>query len=113
MLSSGIIAAFCEKRTEIDKIHGGDTVFIYGNKQGILAYGQANGVVLHRDRVEPKSREYVRNGCHYQKLSGFRIVHPVPASKIKEILERTIPFNQTLIHLPDGQKLLTALEQQG
>ena len=79
MLNEGIAAAFCERKNHIDKIQGGDTVFLYGNKQGILAYGQGTGIVLSKDRIKPENGEFVEGGCHYQKLSDFRIVKPLTA----------------------------------
>ncbi|WP_091389133.1 hypothetical protein [Microbulbifer marinus] len=112
MLSEGIAAEFCERKNNIDKIQGGDTVFLYGNKQGILGYGQGSGIVLSKDRIRPENGELVEGGCHYQKLSNFCIVKPLTAQEIKEILQRNLQFNRTFLTLTDGQKLLDVLEQR-
>ncbi|MCG3472224.1 hypothetical protein L7750_18115 [Xenorhabdus bovienii] len=102
MIENGFAAAFEEGYIQkIEKIHEGDTVFLYESGVGIVAYGSATGKVLKTDHLGVKDKTY------YQKLDGFHVLDkPLPAKKICTLLKRRIPFVQTLIRLKDGEKLL-------
>ncbi|MDE9429856.1 hypothetical protein [Xenorhabdus bovienii] len=102
MIENGFAAAFEEGYIQkIEKIHAGDTVFLYESGVGIVAYGSATGKVLKTDHLGVKDKTY------YQKLDGFHVLDkPLPAKKICTLLKRRIPFVQTLIRLKDGEKLL-------
>lgn len=102
MIENGIAAAFEEGYMQkIDKIHKGDTVFLYESGVGIVAHGLATG------KTFKKEHNGVNDKTHYQKLDSFHVLNkPLPAKKICLLLERKIPFVQTLIRLKDGEKLL-------
>jgi exoribonuclease R len=102
MIENGIAAAFEDGYMQkINKIHKGDTVFLYESGVGIIAHGLATGETLK------KEHNGVKDKTHYQKLDNFKILDkPLPAKKICFRLERKIPFVQTLIKLRDGEKLL-------
>lgn len=112
MLGCGFAEAYCENKHKINEICKGDIVFLYGNKQGIVGYGKGSGLVLSKDRRRPDGDQFVKNGCHFQQLTDFRVVQPLPAKRIQEILERKLYFAQTLVPLPDGQKLLNILSRR-
>jgi hypothetical protein len=114
MIENQMFGAFCENSKKIDRINGGDTVFLYKKGQGIIAYGQATGVVEVKDRIRPENNELVVNGSHYQKFSNFtKLRKPLTASGIKEALERYVAFNQTIFRLRsnEGERIITYLKQ--
>ncbi len=105
MLSKGIAAAFYDPwKFNIDRIRKNDTVFLYENGVGIVAYGKGTGETLRKDRYGDKDE------CHYQKLQDFVVLKsPVSASEIKKILDRNVVFLRTMSGMPDGQKVLDAI----
>lgn len=106
MLSESIAAAFEDGYKEkIDRIKGGDIVFLYESGKGIVAYGEASGVTEERDHfgVPGKTR--------FQRLEGFSVLEkPISAKDICTRLGRNIKFAQTLTYLNDGRKLLDSIE---
>jgi hypothetical protein len=102
MLNNGIAAAFYDPwKFNIDRIKKGDTVFLYENGVGIVAYGIGSGNTLKKDRYDDKDE------CHYQELSDFKkLVKPLSAAKIKKILGRNVVFLRTMSGMPDGQKII-------
>ena len=106
MLNNGIAAAFYDPwKFNIDRIKKGDTVFLYENGVGIVAYGTGSGSTLKKDRYDDKDE------CHYQELSDFKVLEiPISAAKIKKILNKNVVFLRTMSGMPDGQKILDELE---
>lgn len=107
MLNQQVAAAFEDGYKEkITKFKKGDWVFLYESGQGIVAFGQASG------KVE-KSPHYGREDKTYsQHLDGFTLLpKPIKASEIKQILNRSFPFAQTLAQIVDGEKLLEVVQQ--
>ncbi len=106
MLNHGIAAAFYDPwKFNIDRIKKGDTVFLYENGVGIVAYGTGSGSTLKKDRYDDKDE------CHYQELSDFKVLEvPISAANIKKTLNRNVAFLRTMSGMPDGQKILDELE---
>lgn len=102
MLHNGIAAAFYDPwKFNIDRIKKGDTVFLYENGVGIVAYGSGSGETLIKDRYDDKDE------CHYQELADFRILDkPLSAARVKKVLGRNVAFLRTMSGMPDGQKLI-------
>jgi hypothetical protein len=102
MLSKRVAAAFYDPwKFNIDRIKKGDTIFLYENGVGIVAYGIGTGVTLTQDRYGDKDE------CHYQELIDFKVLeNPMPAAEIKAILGRNVAFLRTMSGMPDGQKVL-------
>lgn len=114
MLTKKVFGAFCENSGTIDKINGGDTVFLYKNKVGIIAYGTASGIVFVEDRVRPENGELVTNGSHYQKFKDFKhLATPLSARDIELILGRSMSFIHAIFKLRngEGEKLIEHLEK--
>jgi len=107
MVKNAIAAAFYDPwKLNIDRIKNGDTVFLYENGVGIVAYGKGSGKTLMKDRYGDKDE------CHYQNLSDFHVLEsPIPASDIKRILGRNVVFLRTMSGMPDGQKILDAINR--
>jgi len=105
MMEEGIAAAFHDPwKFKIDQIKKGDTVFLYENGTGIVAYGVATGNVKITDH------EGYKDERHYQKLERFIVLDkPVSASQIKKILGRNVVFLQTMSSLVDGEKIVDHL----
>jgi len=105
MLREGIAAAFYDPwKLNIDRIYKNDTVFLYENGVGIVAYGKGSGEVFKKDHYGDKDE------CHYQKLVDFVVLdNPLSAAKVKKILDRNVVFLRTMSGMPDGQKILDAV----
>jgi len=108
MIDEGIAAAFYDPwKKNIDRIKKGDTVFLYENGVGIIAYGEGSGIVLKKDKYGDKDE------CHYQKLSNFKVLEkPISAAEIKKLLSRNVAFLRTMSGMPDGQKILDFINQK-
>lgn len=108
MINNRIAAAFYEPwKFNIDRIKKGDTVFLYENGVGIVAYGKGSGVTLTKDRYKDK------NQCHYQELLNFKSLEkPMSAAEIKKILGRNVVFLRTMSGMPDGQKVLDKINNK-
>ncbi|HYW58510.1 MAG TPA: hypothetical protein VE934_16270 [Polaromonas sp.] len=106
MLQEGIAAAFYDPWKEnINRIRKDDWVFLYENRQGIVAFGKGTG--------EWSDREHHGNKdvCRFQKLKNFTILQkPLRAAEIKEILGRNQIFLKTMSGVPDGQKVLNKVQ---
>ncbi|MEZ8990108.1 EVE domain-containing protein [Vibrio breoganii] len=114
MVDNKMFGTFCENSRKIDHINGGDTVFLYKKGKGIIAYGQATGIVEVKDRIKPENNELVVNGSHYQKFSNFtQLRNPLTASQIKQVLGRYVAFNKTIfkLHSNEGEKIISFLEK--
>jgi len=109
MLTENRVEAFCSPWKEsIKKIKKGDIVFLYGNGEGILAYGIASGDVKDGYRYDDEKQD---SSC-YQILTDFKkLSKPFKATDIRKVLDRKIPFLKTLISLKDGEKLLKAIKR--
>lgn len=102
MINNGIAAAFYSPwKNNINRINKNDTVFLYENGVGIVAYGKGSGETLVEDKYGDKDE------CHYQKLSHFTVLKkPISAAEIKKILNRNVVFLRTMSSIPDGQKII-------
>ncbi|MAD44430.1 MAG: hypothetical protein CMH98_05445 [Oceanospirillaceae bacterium] len=105
MINDGIAAAYYAPwKFNIDKIKQGDTVFLYENGVGIVAYGFGTGEVLKKEKDDNPEE------CHYQQLQDFtELETPVSAAQVKQILDRNLSFVRTMISIRDGQKILDHL----
>ena len=108
MLDNGIAAAFYDPwKRNIDRIKKGDSVFLYENGVGIVAYGKGSGITLKKDRHGDSDE------CHYQELSDFNILEkPLSAAEIKKTLGSNIVFLRTMSGMRDGQKVLDKINSQ-
>jgi hypothetical protein len=102
MLKNGIAAAFYNPwKKNIKRISDDDTVFLYENGVGIVAFGKGTGKTLTEDYNTHK------DGCYYQILKNFtRLKKPLAAKDVKKILERNVVFLRTMSGMPDGKKVL-------
>ena len=109
MMENQVAAAFEDGYKEkIYRIKKGDYVFLYASGQGIVAVGQAMGIV-------EKTLHYgIDNKTFFQKLEHFIDLseNPIKAKQVKSILGRPFPFAQTLSQIMDGEKLLKAIEER-
>lgn len=107
MLKDGIAAAYYDPwKFNIDRINQGDTVFLYANGVGIVAYGKGTGNTLRKDHNGNKDE------CHYQELLDYKVLKkPLPASEVKRILNRNVVFLRTMSGAPDGYKILERIEK--
>lgn len=108
MLTNHVAAAFEDGYKEkIRRIYKGDWVFLYESGKGIVAYGKSDGETktTHHYLIDDKT--------YYQHLDEFReLQRPFKASEIKKLLERKIPFAQTLSAIANGEKLLKEILKQ-
>lgn len=109
MMDNQVAAAFEDGYKEkINRIKKGDYVFLYASGQGIVAYGQATGVIEQTHHYGIENKTFFQKLDHFVNLSKT----PVKAKQVKSILGRSFPFAQTLSQIIDGEKLLKAVEQQ-
>ena len=74
MLQEQRVAAFFDRKEEIDVIERGDVVFLYQNKVGVVAVGVANGKLEKGPwEWEGERRE---GAAHSQCLDRFRLLEP-------------------------------------
>jgi|TARA_R110001583_G_C5654863_1_gene409117 hypothetical protein len=108
MLTHRVAAAFYDPwKYNINRIKKGDTVFLYENGVGIVAFGVGSGTTLMKDRYGDKDE------CHYQELSDFKILEsPISAAGIRKVLDRNVVFLRTMSGMPDGQKILDEIVSQ-
>lgn len=108
MLQEGIAAAYYDPwKFNIDRIQKDDIVFLYENGVGIIAYGKGSGETKKKNRYGDKDE------CHYQQLSDFVVLkEPLPALKVKKLLERNVVFLRTMSGMPDGQKVIDYINSQ-
>jgi len=102
MVENHIAAAFYDPwKFNIEKIQKGDTVFLYSNGSGVIAYGKGTGETLKKDRYGDVDE------CYYQHLDDFVLLDkPVKASDIKAVLGRNIPLLKTMSSISDGKSIL-------
>jgi len=105
MASEGVAAAFYGGWKElINQIEENAIVFLYENGVGIVGYGKATGLTEVSDYDEEPDE------THSQKLTDYvRLSTPLRAREIKKLLEYDLVFLKTLTPVRNGQKLLTAL----
>lgn len=107
MVKDKIASAFCEPwKFKIERIRQGDIVFHYESGAGIIGFGTATGEIQKLNYYGNQDDTYYYRLKDYKELDT-----PVSAKKIKEILNRKIPFASTLICLRDGEVLKDALSQ--
>lgn len=107
MVKDKVASAFCEPwKFKIERIKSGDIVFHYESGAGIVGFGTASGEIQKINYYGGRDDTYFYRLENYSKLS-----EPVSAKKIKEILNRKIPFASTLIILRDGEILKHALSK--
>ncbi|WP_454914155.1 hypothetical protein [Variovorax gossypii] len=106
MLANESAAAFYKPwKNQIARIRDGDTVFLYSNGVGIVAYGRGTGSVEVGDYNGDKDER------HFQKLQDFTMLAtPMSAAAIKKALARNVPFLRTMSGLSDGAKLLEQIK---
>lgn len=108
MIKNQVAAAFEDGYKEkIKRIKQGDYVFLYASRHGIVAYGQASGIL-------EKTHHYgIENKTFFQKLEHFTdmTTKPITAKQVKAILGYSFPFAQTLSQMVDGDKLLEYIEK--
>lgn len=105
MIKRGIAAAYYDPwKYSINHIKKGDVVFLYGNGEGIVAYGKGTGNTIKEDK------DGYKDECHYQQLESFTVLEkPLPAHEIRKILNGKVIFLRTMSSLSDGQKILDTL----
>lgn len=105
MLSKHAAAAFYTPwKHYIEEIKAGDTVFLYQNQVGIIAYGIGTG------KTDTSDHEGNKNECYFQVLDGFtKLDTPLNAAKITEIIGTKPVFLKTMSPLREGKKLWAAL----
>ena len=94
-------------KEKIKKIQKGDTVFLYQSGIGIVAYGNADGVLKKADEGEKIEYEY------YMHLTDFKIMKkPISAAEMKEIAQCGFNFRQTMFAISEAaaQKLLENID---
>ena len=108
MVSNGQAEAYYDPwKYNIERLKKNDTVFLYENGVGIVAYGKASA-----DKPSIKAKDGNENECYYQKLYDFQILNkPMPAWKIKKVLGREVVFLRTMVRLEDGQKIVDAINK--
>lgn len=108
MLSKQRAAAFEPGYMEkINKIKKDDIVFLYESGNGIVAYGVADGQPMN------DTHNGIADRTRYQTLLNFtKLTKPLSAREIKLILEREIPFAQTMIRVPNGKVLLEEIKKR-
>ena len=107
MVKDKIASAFCEPwKFKIERIRPGDIVFHYESGAGIIGFGTATG------EIQKVNYYGNQDDTYYYRLKDYKELDtPVSAKKIKEILNRKIPFASTLICLRDGEVLKEVLSQ--
>lgn len=108
MLSKQRAATFeVDYMEKINKIKKDDIVFLYESGNGIVAYGVADGQPMN------DSHNGIADRTRYQTLLNFKkLTKPLSAREIKLILEREIPFAQTMIRIPNGKVLLEEIKKR-
>ncbi|WP_187484930.1 hypothetical protein [Pantoea agglomerans] len=106
MIENGRVAAFEDGYTQkIEKIKKGDVVFLYESGVGIRAYGTASGIVMKTHHYNAPDKTF------YQELEGFKVLEKaIPAKKIRTIMQKSVPFIQTMIRIKKGENLLAEIE---
>ncbi len=106
MLLFGKTSAYFSQKFKIELLSKGDVVFLYRTDTGIIALGNADGVV-----EKPESKG-VPNGEYFMKLQHFiRLSEPLSAKKIKTITNKTLIFRPTMFELDknSGQAIIKFL----
>lgn len=103
ILKEGIAAAFENDYIgKINRIQKGDVVFLYESGAGIVAHGIGSGENID----EPNPEKINHTSMRYQNLSDFKLLEkPLAAKDVKKILDKDIPFFQTLSKVKNGEIL--------
>lgn len=90
MIKNRKVSAYGGHCYKINQIQKGDTVFLYENGTGIIAYGKASGKV----EIIKSNDEY------FQKLNEFvKLATPLNYASLNKICERRVGVRGTLISL--------------
>ncbi|MDM1765947.1 MULTISPECIES: hypothetical protein [unclassified Acinetobacter] len=110
ILEKGIAATFEDDYIgKMNRIKKDDVVFLYESGSGIVAYGIANGQNID----EPNPEKINHKSMRYQVLSNFILLKkPLAAKDVKNILDKDIPFAQTLSKVKDGEVIYSYLTKQ-
>jgi hypothetical protein len=114
MLSSRRAAAyFSPWKHKIDKIVNGDIVFLYRSGEGIVAFGEATGIVDVRDyHDEPE----FGGEEHSTELTGFHVMPwPYRAELIKSTIGQNLVLHQVMneLNAVAGERLYARLKAVG
>ena len=83
-------------REKIQKLQKGDTVFLYKNGTGIIAYGIADGKLQKAECDGHPDYEY------YMHLDNFvELEAPISAAKMKKVTNQGFPFLMTMFSLSE------------
>lgn len=106
MLKDGLASAFYgDWKKNIERIKKGDTVFLYSNNEGIVAYGKGTGKTLMRDHHGNKDEWY------YQELSNFKKLDiPISAKELKNNNIKVV-FLRTMSSISNGEKILDLIKK--
>ncbi|MDO5296144.1 MAG: hypothetical protein Q4F00_05805 [bacterium] len=97
MLSEHKAAAYCPGwREKIERLQRGDTVFLYKNGTGIIAYGIADGKLNKKERDGQADYEY---NMHLDKFCQLK--KPLSAKDIKELTKSNRVFRHTLNNISE------------
>jgi len=113
MLSEGVaLASLSPWKQQIKRIKKGDTVFLYANATGIVAFGTASGEITYEDYRHPGDQDV----C-IQKLTNFKkLEEPLHARDVRKALGYDHIFIKTLSGLPNdkgqAEKLLAVVNQR-
>jgi predicted transcriptional regulator len=109
ILEQGIAAAFEDGYIgKINRIKKDDVVFLYESGSGIVAYGIASGQNI--DEANPEKFDH--KSMRYQILSDFTLLKkPLAAREVKQVLDKDIPFAQTLSRVANGEVLYKHLKK--
>lgn len=107
MIKDKVAAAFSSPcKFKIERIKPNDIIFHYESGMGIVGFGTAVG------KVEKTEFYGKPEDTYYYKLENYlKLDEPIAAKKIKEILNRKIPFASTLISIRDGEVLKNSLTE--
>jgi hypothetical protein len=108
MLSEQKVAAYYPTwREKITRLQKGDTVFLFKNGEGIVAYGNADGNVQKKDCDGHKDYEF------FMKLNDFKkLKSPISANEMTTVAKHGFPWPQTLYSISEETKnrLLEAIQ---
>lgn len=86
-------------REKIQRLQKGDYVFLYQSGKGIVAYGNADGILRKQECDGHPDYEYYMHLDNFRKLSK-----PISANEMKELAQKGFPFPQTMYTISDQVK---------
>ncbi len=97
MLSTGKASAQYSKwKVKIERLSAGDVIFLYHNDHGIVALGDADGILNTAPINGVSDEEYYMTLRRYTTL-----INPIPFKKINNIISTNCNVRGTLNALPD------------